>query len=140
MREAGKSDPVDADTVFQLASVSKPLGSTVIAGLVGDRMVKWDDRIIDHDPGFQMHDPSVTAALTIRDTYAHRSGLPDHAGDLLEDMGYDRAEVLRRLRFIPTENNFRSHYAYTNFGMTKGAIAAANAGGKSWEDLSQDRL
>ncbi|WP_447984047.1 serine hydrolase [Nitrospira sp. Nam74] len=140
VREAGKPDPVDADTVFQLASVSKPLGSTVIAGLVGDHMLKWDDRIIDHDPGFQMHDPAVTAALTIRDTYAHRSGLPDHAGDLLEDMGYDRAEILRRLRFIPTENNFRSHYAYTNFGMTEGAIAAANAAGRSWETLSQERL
>src|SRR5262245_14908765 len=49
VREAGKSDPVEADTVFQLASVSKPLGSTVIAGLVDDRVVKWDDRIIDHD-------------------------------------------------------------------------------------------
>ena len=140
VREAGKSDPVDADTVFQLASVSKPLGSTVIAGLVSDRVVKWDDRIIDHDPGFRMHDPSVTAAVTIRDMYSHRSGLPDHAGDLLEDMGYGRAEVLKRLRFIPTKNNFRSHYAYTNFGMTEGAIAAANGAGISWEDLSQERL
>jgi CubicO group peptidase (beta-lactamase class C family) len=140
VREAGKPDAVDADTVFQLASVSKPLGSTVVAGLVGERVVKWDDRIIDHDPGFQMHDPAVTAALTIRDTYAHRSGLPEHAGDLLEDMGYDRAEVLRRLRFIPTKNHFRSQYAYTNFGMTEGAMAAARAAGKSWEDLSEERL
>ncbi len=140
VREAGKPETVDADTVFQLASVSKPLGSTVLAGLVGDRVVKWDDRIIDHDPAFQMQDPAVTASLTIRDTYAHRSGLPDHAGDLLEDMGYDRAEVLRRLRFVPTENNFRSHYAYTNFGMTEGAVAAAKAAGKSWEELSEERL
>jgi CubicO group peptidase (beta-lactamase class C family) len=140
VREAGKSDLVDADTVFQLASVSKPLGSTVIAGLVHDRVAKWDDRIIDHDPGFQMHDSSVTAALTIRDTYSHRSGLPEHAGDLLEEMGYDRAEVLRRLRFIPIKDKFRSHYAYTNFGMTEGAIAAAKATGKSWEEISEERL
>ena len=140
VRESGKSDPVDMDTVFQLASVSKPLGSTVIAGLVSDRVVRWDDRIIDHDPAFRMHDPFVTAALTIRDLYSHRSGLPDHAGDLLEDMGYDRAEVLRRLRFIPTKNNFRSHYAYTNFGMTEGAVAAAHAAGTPWEALSEERL
>ena len=140
VREAGKSDPVDADTVFQLASVSKPLGSTVIAGLVDDRVVKWDDRIIDLDPGFRLHDPAATAAVTIRDMYSHRSGLPDHAGDLLEDMGYDRAEVLKRLRFIPTKNNFRSHYAYTNFGMTEGAIAAARSAETSWEQLSQERL
>ena len=57
-----------------------------------------------------------------------------------EDMGYDRAEVLRRLRFIPIKNHFRSQYAYTNFGMTEGAMAAAKAAGKSWEVLSEDRL
>jgi Beta-lactamase class C and other penicillin binding proteins len=84
VREAGKPDLVDADTVFQLASVSKPLGSTVIAVLVSDKLVTWDDRIIDHDPGFRMHDPYVTAALTIRDMYSHRSGLPEHVGDLLK--------------------------------------------------------
>ncbi len=46
----------------------------------------------------------------------------------------------RRLRFIPTRNNFRSHYAYTNFGITEGAVAAANAAGKSWEEISEARL
>lgn len=140
VREVDKPEAVDQDTVFQLASVSKPLGSTVVAGLVDDRLVKWDDRIIDHDPGFRMHDPAVTADLTIRDLYSHRSGLPDHAGDLLEDMGYDRPEVLRRLRVIPIKNNFRSHYAYTNFGLTEGAIAAAKAASKPWEEISEERL
>ena len=53
VRDVGKSYPVDADTVFQLASVSKPLGSTVIAGLVSDGIVKWDDSIIKYDPGFE---------------------------------------------------------------------------------------
>ena len=35
VREAGKEERVDADTVFQLASVSKPMASTVLAALVG---------------------------------------------------------------------------------------------------------
>src|SRR5215510_10432952 len=140
VRDVGKSDPVDADTVFQLASVSKPLGSTVIAGLVSDGVVKWDDPIIKHDPGFEMDTPYVTRNVTIRDMYSHRSGLYDHAGDLLEDMGYDRAGVLYRLRFVPTGNKFRSQYAYTNFGVTEGGVAAAKAAGKTWEEISEERL
>src|SRR4051812_12404648 len=42
VREIGMPGPIDADTVFQLASVSKPLTATVIAGLVGDGTVTWD--------------------------------------------------------------------------------------------------
>lgn len=37
-----------------------------------------------------LSDPAVTRMLTVGDLFAHRSGLPDHAGDLLEDLGYDR--------------------------------------------------
>jgi CubicO group peptidase (beta-lactamase class C family) len=140
VRDVGTRQPVDTDTVFQLASVSKPLGSTVIAGLVSDGVVKWDDPIIKYDPGFEMDNPYVTRNVTLGDMYSHRSGLHDHAGDLLEDMGYDRAEVLFRLRFVPTGNRFRSQYAYTNFGLTAAAVAAAKASGKSWEDVSAERL
>ena len=35
---------VDGDTVFQLASLSKPLAATVVAALVGDGTVRWDTR------------------------------------------------------------------------------------------------
>jgi hypothetical protein len=40
----------------------------------------------------------VTSQITLRDMFAHRSGLPEHAGDLLEDIGWDRAAILHRLR------------------------------------------
>lgn len=140
IREAGKSAAVNPDTVFQLASVSKPIASTIVAGVVGDGFVQWDDPIIKHDPGFQMDDAYVTREVTLRDMFAHRSGLPDHGGDLLEDMGFDRATILNRLRYLPINDNFRSQYAYTNFGLTEAAVAAAKATGKSWEDLAAETL
>ncbi|GIW05775.1 MAG: serine hydrolase [Dehalococcoidia bacterium] len=140
VRDTTTGAPVGIDTVFQLASVSKPVGSTVVASLVGDGIVGWDSRIVDLDPTFRMHEEWVTAQLTIRDLYSHRSGLPDHAGDDLEDLGYGREEILRRLRFLPPAYQFRSGYNYTNFGMTEAAVAAAKAAGRSWEDLSAERL
>ena len=140
VRQAGKPEPVNADTVFQLASMSKPIASTVVAALAGDGLVTWDDPIVRHDPEFAMHAAWVTREITLRDMFCHRSGLPHHAGDTLEDIGYDRREVLHRLRYIKPASSFRSHYAYTNFGLTAAAIAAAKASGKSWEDLSVERL
>jgi CubicO group peptidase (beta-lactamase class C family) len=140
VRETGKSAAVDPDTVFQLASVSKPIAATVVAALVGEGVVAWDDPIVRHDPGFEMHDSWVTRQVTLRDMFAHRSGLPDHAGDILEDIGYDRAAILYRLRYQKPDSSFRSRYAYTNFGWTEAAVAAAMAAGRSWEDVSAERL
>jgi len=140
VRQTGKEEPVDADTVFQLASVSKPIATTVLAALVGEGVIHWDDRVIDHDGGFRLYDPWVTREVTFRDLLCHRSGLPAHAGDLLEDLGYGRAEVLHRLRYLKPGSSFRSRNDYTNFAFTEAGIAGARAAGKTWEELSADKL
>lgn len=139
VRDVDTGEAVDADTVFQLASLSKPLGATVVAGAVGDGTVAWDDPIVEHLPDFALADPYVTEHVTIEDMYAHRSGLPEHAGDLLEDLGYDRQQVFERLRFLPLDP-FRATYHYTNFGLTAGGEAVATAAGTTWEELSRTRL
>ena len=45
VRQAGRPERVDADTVFQIASLSKPITSTVVAALVSKGEVTWDSRI-----------------------------------------------------------------------------------------------
>ena len=120
----GQDNTVDADTVFQLASVSKSVGATVVAHEVSDNVVTWDTPVTSKLPWFALNDAYVTSHLTIADLYSHRSGLPDHAGDKLEDLGYDRRQVLERLKYLPLAP-FRNSYAYTNFGVTATASAAA---------------
>ena len=127
-------------TVFQLASCSKPMASTVVAALVGEGRLSSDSRIADIGPGFQLHDPYATAEVTVADLFAHRSGLPGAAGDELEEIGYDRAEVLRRLRFAPRSSSFRAGYSYSNSGLTEGAVAAARAATTTWEDAAEQKL
>jgi CubicO group peptidase (beta-lactamase class C family) len=140
VREIGQDAPIDADTVFQLASVSKSLAATVVSSVVGDGTIAWHSRMQDIDPGFALHDAWPTQNVSVADLFAHRSGLLDHAGDLLEDLGFDRDEVLHRLRYLEPEYSFREGYAYTNFGLTAAAVAVAEAVGMTWEDLSQERL
>jgi CubicO group peptidase (beta-lactamase class C family) len=135
----GQDNKVDADTVFQLASVSKSVGATVVAHEVTDSVIGWDTPVVSKLPWFALSDPYVTSNVTIADLYSHRSGLPDHAGDRLEDLGYDRHQVIERLRSLPLAP-FRISYAYTNFGVTAAAEATAAAAGKSWEDLSDEVL
>jgi CubicO group peptidase (beta-lactamase class C family) len=130
---------VDADTVFQLASLSKPVGATVVAHEVTANVVDWDTPVAAKLPWFELSDPYVTHTVTIADLYSHRSGLPDHAGDRLEDLGYDQRQVLERLKYLGLAP-FRITYEYTNFGVTAAALAVAAGAGKSWESLSDEML
>ncbi|WP_251022188.1 serine hydrolase [Streptomyces sp. ISL-10] len=138
-REVGKPGAVSPDTVFQIASLSKPLASTVVADAVGDKAIAWDTPVTRHLPDFALEDPWVTDHVTVADLLSHRSGLPDHAGDLLEDLGYDRQYILGHLRFEPL-SPFRASYAYTNFGVTAAAEAVADAKGTTWEKLAEESL
>ncbi|WP_432249024.1 serine hydrolase [Streptomyces sanyensis] len=138
-REVGEAGGVSPDTVFQIASLSKPVTSTVIADAVGDEAIAWDTPVAGHVPGFALKDPWVSRHATVADLLSHRSGLPDHAGDLLEDLGYDQEYILSRMRMEPL-SPFRASYAYTNFGVTAAAEAAADAKGTSWQELAEESL
>lgn len=138
-RAVGQQGRIDADTVFLLASLSKPVGATVVATQVDAGRVSWDSPVRTFLPAFDLGDPWISDHVTIGDLYAHRSGLPGHAGDDLEDIGFDRGAVLDRLALLP-KRAFRADYAYTNFGLTAGAEAVAAAAGMDWATLSDTQL
>src|SRR5580698_2833874 len=140
VRKVGEPEQIDPDTVFELASVSKPLASTVLASLVGQGKIRWDDKITDLEPGFELSSPDTTRQVTIRDFLSHRSGLATESGDYLEMLGYSRPPILYRMRYLPLLGEFRKTYAYSNFGYTTGAIAAATKIGKPWETIADEQL
>jgi CubicO group peptidase (beta-lactamase class C family) len=139
VREVGKPDTVDPDTVFQVASVSKPVSSTIVAGVVGRKMIAWDDPVIKYRPSFALRDPYVTTNATFADLMSHRSGLYTGAGDLLEDLGFDQDYILSKLNQQPLDS-FRASYNYSNFGYTQGGVAAADAAKRPWGSLAEDVL
>ncbi len=68
---------------------------------IGVGHVTWDTPAVAHLPWFALSDDFVTTHVTIADLFAHRSGLPGQAGDLLESLGDDRRQSLGRLRLVP---------------------------------------
>lgn len=140
LRETGKPETVDADTVFQLASLSKPITSTIVAALVGKANLDWDSRIASLAPDFQLHDPYPSQQVTVRDLLDHRSGLPGAAGNDLEAIGFPRDEIMHRLALVPASSSFRAGYSYSNAGFTMGALAAARPTGRDWETVADTFL
>ena len=140
VRSIAGGQPVSPDTVFQIASMSKPLSSTIMSGLVGDGVIGWDEPLAESGWTDSLNDPWVSENVTYADLFSHRSGLPGGtAGNDLEAIGYDRTTILERLPQVPLDP-FRERKSYSNWGMTLGGEAAAAAADTSWEQLGDDVL
>ncbi|QWC56107.1 serine hydrolase [Erythrobacter sp. 3-20A1M] len=133
---------VDADTLFMIASTGKAFTSAALATLVDAGKISWDDRVIDHLPGFQMYDAWVTREMTIRDLLVHRSGLGLGAGDLLivPRGSLSRQEIVERLRYIEPATSFRSGYAYDNILYIVAGRLIEVVSGQRWEDYMRDHV
>lgn len=140
VRTVGGNESVTTETVYQLASLSKPISSTVIAGLVSDGHLNWTSHANELDPLIQLSDTWITREVTVEDFFSHRSGLFGGAGDDLEILGYNRTEILSKLKYQDPTGAFRIAYQYSNYGITAGAVAAASAAGGSWDDIAKSRL
>lgn len=142
VRRMGDRAPVDAATLFGIASNTKLFTATALAILVEEGKLAWDRPVIDYLPAFAMSDPYVTRELTVRDLLVHRSGLGLGAGDLLwwPPSTYDRKEIVRRIRYIPLATSFRSTYAYDNvLYLVAGEVIEA-VSGVSWEEFVRSRI
>src|SRR4029078_6493007 len=113
VRELGGSQKITPETIFPLASCSKALPTTLLAMLVDDGAMNWDDPVRKHFPGFKLADPNADALLTVRDLLCHRSGIGSH--ELLwyrAPWGID--ETLKRAQALPLSYPFRSGFEYSS--------------------------
>jgi CubicO group peptidase (beta-lactamase class C family) len=137
-RALGKPERVDADTIFPTGSTGKAFTVAALGILVDQGRIGWDDKVIDHLPGFQMYDPWVTREMTIRDLLVHRSGLGLGAGDLMfvPRTNLSRAESVRRLRYIKPATSFRSGFAYDNVLYMVAGQLIESVTGETWEKFT----
>jgi len=140
LREIGRPDPVDDGTLFQLGGVSQAYTTTLLAALAGEGELHWDQPVRRVWPGFRLKDTWASREATFRDLTAARSGLPAYAGSELRAFGYGRAEILRRLRYLPPAAGFRAVFGPQEALVTAAAVGAERATGDTWARLLQERV
>ena len=106
--------PVDTRTIFQIGSNAKAFLAATEAIMVDRGKLRWDDRVVDLYPEFQMKDPWVTREFRVFDLLAQRSGLPPLVNDMLAMPDFDEAALIRSLRDVEPVSSFRTTFAYTN--------------------------
>lgn len=140
VRNLDSGEPVTADTIFLLASVSKPLAATAAAIMVDEERLTWDRPASEVLPSFAMHEAYATQWVNIRDFLVHRAGFPLFFGNLFDHLGYSRPDIIHRIRFVQPGYSFRDHPEYSNIGFFLAGEMAAAAGGMSFADLVHQRI
>jgi CubicO group peptidase (beta-lactamase class C family) len=141
VRSKAGGAPVDARTVFQVGSTTKAFLAATQGIMVDRGKFKWDDRVVDLYPDFQLRDPWVTREFRVFDLLAQRSGLPPYANDALGFIGLDETAMVRSLRHVEPVSSFRTTFAYTNIThVLAGSIVAKAAGAPDWNTVLRQEL
>ena len=138
VREMGKKDKVDINTLFSIGSTTKAITVACLGMLVDEGKLKWDDRVIDHFKEFKLYDAYVTQNLTIRDLLTHRAGMPNT--DILWITDMDKDEIFRRMEYVKPAYPFRSGYTYQNIMYSVAGEIVSQVSGMSWDQFVNERI
>ncbi len=139
VRTQGQNQPVTPQTLFPIASCSKAFTSTLVAMLVDQGQVKWDDKVRDHLEIFRLSDELADREVTIRDLLCHRTGMPRH--DLLwAGLTHNSEDLIRRWGRAKPSTSFRSTWEYTNVPFTVAGLIAARYHQSDWAGTVQRRI
>jgi CubicO group peptidase (beta-lactamase class C family) len=133
LRRIGRPEPMDARTRVGIGSTSKAFGAAAIAHLVDAGKLRWDDRVVDVLPGFQLSDPWVTREVRVRDILSQRVGLDLNDENRLFAVSTDTRDFLRRVGRLPLAQPFRSNYLYSNAMFTTAGEVVAAVSGQRWD-------
>lgn len=140
VKELGKSEPVDTKTLFQIGSISKSFTATVIASLVGEGKLKWEDSVKNILPDFEMYDKWVEQNLQVRDIMTHHTGLQGQLGTYIPNMGYGRDDIYKMFARLKPTYGFRGAYEYNNITFIIASKIIEIITGKSWEENVKERI
>jgi CubicO group peptidase (beta-lactamase class C family) len=139
VRELGKPETIDENTIFDAASLTKSFTAAAIASLVDEKKMSWDDPVRRYIPTIEFPDPYLTANITMRDLLCHRTGIRA-TNSAWYFTGLKRSQLLGLIKNMEIATPFRTQWVYSNVGFTVAGEAAARAAGTTWEDLITQRL
>lgn len=136
-------EKVDENTLFSIASNSKAFTTMALAMLVEEGKIKWTDKVVDIIPEFKMYDPYVTENFNILDLLTHRSGLGDHAGDLMffpDGSDFTMNDILKSFQYLKPVSAFRTKYDYNNLLYIVAGEVVKRVSGISWAEFVETKI
>ncbi len=114
VRKVGEKDRIDKNTIFRLASVSKPITGVLASILDDENIISLDDKVVKYIPDFQLKNPESTNELRVKHLLSHTSGLIPHTYDLMVEDHVPLDQILQRLNEVEITSPPGEIYAYQN--------------------------
>jgi CubicO group peptidase (beta-lactamase class C family) len=130
--------PVNAETLFQVGSISKTVTATAMLRLVERGLVDLDVPIRTYLPDLRLADPSVAERVTLRHIFTHTAGW---MGDYFDDagLGDDALDtVVKRMDRLPQITPLGEIWSYNNAGYYLAGRVIEVVTGKSCEDATRE--
>lgn len=141
VKELGKADKVDENTLFMIGSNTKAMTGTALAMLQEQKKLSLDDKVTKWLPNFKMKDPLITKELNIRDLLCHRIGMETFQGDFMYWTSNltDKQAIEKFSKLTPTYS-FRTKWGYTNAAFVVAGEVINAASGKTWASFLTDSI
>jgi CubicO group peptidase (beta-lactamase class C family) len=127
VKALGKPDPVDADTLFLAASNTKAMTTLLLAELVDEHKVRWDEPVTEVYPDFRLGDADTTQQVLVKHLVCACTGLPRQDFEWLFNFGTATpASSLATLATMQPTSRFGELYQYSNLMAAAAGYAAAS--------------
>jgi 3-mercaptopyruvate sulfurtransferase SseA/CubicO group peptidase (beta-lactamase class C family) len=115
VKELGKPDPIDAKTLFMAASNTKAMTTLLLAELVDEKKLRWDEPVTEAYPAFRLGDAATTKQVLVKHLICACTGLPRQ--DLEWIFEYGQATPVSALKTLGTmqpTSKFGEVFQYSN--------------------------
>lgn len=138
-RDLDKKLPFTTDTIFPIASNTKPFTALAAGFLVEDGLLEWDRPIREAVPSVRFSSDALNSSVSLRDMLAHRTGINRHDSMWLHST-FSRKDIFDRLRYMQPSDPLRQNFVYNNVMYCAVGHIIELLTGESWEALVQRRL
>ncbi len=138
-RDLEEKKPVETDTLFAIGSSTKSFTGTLVAMLVDQGKMQWDDPVTKFIPDFKLDIDTGHQQITIRDLLCHRTGFT-RMGILWAGGALSREEVVKRASTAKPFADFQEKFLYNNVMFMAAGISAGRAAESDWDSLIAEKI
>jgi CubicO group peptidase (beta-lactamase class C family) len=141
IREEGKDQKVDENTLFLIGSNTKAFTGTLMAELEQEKKLSLNDKVQKWLPEFKMKDEWISKEINLTDLLCHRMGLATFQGDFTywgSDLSMD--EVIKKFGMLTPKYSFRTTWGYTNAGFVTAGRVIEKITGKKWGEYLKEKI